>query len=525
MRKTVTLRHALSDTALLAGALPGESWSAWRILLIAAMGEALTDDERAIFTKLTDREKEPGEMVEVLLVVAGRRSGKTKAMSVLSVYLSTLCDWSDDLSLGERGVALFMAPTERQAVVAHRFSAELVDSVELLRSTVESRANSTLALKRGIDLETQPASWRHSRGFTSICVALDECAFLRTGDDAANPDTEIVAALKPSLATTSGPMLLTSSPSHMDGIVYRLWKKHYGAAGDPRCLVVHADSRSLNPSLRQSVIDRAYEDDPVGAAAEYGAEWREPFSAYLSREQVERCVERGISLRARLPGIQYVCFVDPASGTGTDSFAACIAHKARDKDRDVIVIDALFEVVPPFDAFTTVAWFAKQLRAWGIREVWGDNWAGGFPVSVFARVGISYMTCPLSASELYLHALPSFGGGMVALLDVGRGVEQLIGLRRRIGQGGHETIVHQGRAHDDVANCIVGAIWKLTPIEMAPIAAYPMLVTRDNLGEPVLVEGQRSIHGPGAPLKGPMEAWRPFVGGRGVGWRRFDNTG
>jgi hypothetical protein len=36
-------------------------------------------------------------------------------MAVLSIYVSTLCDWSDNLSLGERGLSLFLAPTERQA--------------------------------------------------------------------------------------------------------------------------------------------------------------------------------------------------------------------------------------------------------------------------------------------------------------------------------------------------------------------------------------------------------------------------
>jgi hypothetical protein len=38
---------------------------------------------------------------------------------------------------------------------------------------------------------------------------LDECAFLM-GDDSASSNTELMVALRPSLATTGGPMLLTS---------------------------------------------------------------------------------------------------------------------------------------------------------------------------------------------------------------------------------------------------------------------------------------------------------------------------
>jgi hypothetical protein len=61
MTPFVTMRRALSDEHLLGGVLGGDSWLAWRVLLIAAMGEALTDEERAIFAKLTGRGRESGE--------------------------------------------------------------------------------------------------------------------------------------------------------------------------------------------------------------------------------------------------------------------------------------------------------------------------------------------------------------------------------------------------------------------------------------------------------------------------------
>jgi hypothetical protein len=46
MKKLATMRDALSDPALLADALPGPSWAALRVILIACAGEVLTDDER-----------------------------------------------------------------------------------------------------------------------------------------------------------------------------------------------------------------------------------------------------------------------------------------------------------------------------------------------------------------------------------------------------------------------------------------------------------------------------------------------
>jgi hypothetical protein len=79
------MRRALSDTHLLGGVLGGDSWLAWRVLLIAAMGEPLTDEERAIFAKLTGREREPGGRVDELWCVVGRRGGKSRAVAALLV--------------------------------------------------------------------------------------------------------------------------------------------------------------------------------------------------------------------------------------------------------------------------------------------------------------------------------------------------------------------------------------------------------------------------------------------------------
>jgi phage terminase large subunit-like protein len=93
MRPKFTMRHASGDPALLADALKGDSWSIWRALLIASVGEALTDDERAIFKQFTGRDHEPGKMLDTWLTVAGRRSGKTTAIACFVVYLACLCDW------------------------------------------------------------------------------------------------------------------------------------------------------------------------------------------------------------------------------------------------------------------------------------------------------------------------------------------------------------------------------------------------------------------------------------------------
>jgi hypothetical protein len=92
MKPKVSLRRALADPKLLGKALAGPSWQAWHILLIAAVGERLTDSERVIFKKLTCRAREPGKLVHELVAIVGRRGGKSRAMATLLCWLAGLCN-------------------------------------------------------------------------------------------------------------------------------------------------------------------------------------------------------------------------------------------------------------------------------------------------------------------------------------------------------------------------------------------------------------------------------------------------
>ena len=115
MKPKVTLRQALADPQLLGGMLAGDSWAGWRTLLIAAIGEPLTDTEREMFTRLTGRKREPLQRIEELVAVVGRRGGKSRSAAVLAAYLGGLCE--HPLVPGERGVLLCIAPDQRQAKI------------------------------------------------------------------------------------------------------------------------------------------------------------------------------------------------------------------------------------------------------------------------------------------------------------------------------------------------------------------------------------------------------------------------
>src|SRR5215467_13482514 len=144
MKPTVSMREALTDAALLGSVLTGDSWLAWRVMLIAAMGEALNEDERTIFTKLTGREHEPLQIIEELVCVVGRRGGKSRAMSVLAAYIAGLC--KHDLVKGETGVLLCIAPDQRQASIVLEYASAALEQSPILKQMVVNRTADTLEL-------------------------------------------------------------------------------------------------------------------------------------------------------------------------------------------------------------------------------------------------------------------------------------------------------------------------------------------------------------------------------------------
>jgi hypothetical protein len=478
VKKLFSMRQALADPMLLDDALPGASWASWRALLIAIMGEPLeSDEERAAFKRLTGgRETEPGDMVELFLAVSGRRSGKSQSMATATVYLAMCCDWSEHLAIGEKPRALYLGPKQEQAGYAFDYAVGLIDHVKMFRRQVESRTADTITLKSGVILQIQAANACRIRGGTAISICLDECAYFPSSEESANRDEDLLTALRPSLATTGGPLFCITSPATMEGVVFNLHKRFFGPDGDRRVVVVQSDSLGLNPKLSREFVERQYEVDPTGAVGEWGGEFKVPVSAYLERPVIERAVAWGEGERGPIPGAKYLAFVDAAGGGGRDSFALAVGHVFADQGKKIAALDVLLETRPPFDADVVCARCAEVLRRYNLREVVGDKFGGDILVSFFRRHGIGYHPSAPSKSELYLYAAPRFMSGQISLLSQPRLVDQFCGLRRRILSAGREEVDHGRGQHDDCANAVAGLVWRLLPPEFGGALVTPMIV-------------------------------------------------
>jgi hypothetical protein len=172
LRKLITMREALESPAYFGTLLAGDSWAAWRVMLIAIVGEALTDGELVLFKTLTGRDSEPREPVEEFWAAIGRRGGKTRAMAVLAAYLAACVDHRDSLAPGERGVIPLLAASVQQAASAFAFIEGIFAVAPNLKDLVDGATSDTLSLTTGIDIQVRPASFRTIRGHHGGCCDL-----------------------------------------------------------------------------------------------------------------------------------------------------------------------------------------------------------------------------------------------------------------------------------------------------------------------------------------------------------------
>ncbi len=323
----------------------------------------------------------------------------------------------------------------------------------MLAQVVANTTADTLALTNACTLAAYPARPAAVRGLRARVVVLDELAFYRATDNTPN-DAEMLRAVRPCLATTGGKLFILSSPYAQSGALYDLHRKHFGR-NDSSVLVWQASAPDMNPTLSADYLQRMAADDPEAYRSEVLGEFRAGVSTFLDPEVVATSVETGVRERPPRPGIAYVAFDDPASGSGADAWTKAIAHREGDR----VVLDVLRTWLPKFNPSGVIAESAALSKAYGLHTTTGDRYAPGFVLEGFRAHGIAYALSTQDRSTLYLELLPLLNAGRVRLLDLPDLLRELRGLERRRGTAGRDRVDHAPGAghHDDRANSCAGA--------------------------------------------------------------------
>jgi hypothetical protein len=432
--------------------LPGkeqQTWAPWFTFLKVLFGPALDDADIALFGACTGRSDIPTDGFTTAWLCCGRRSGKSRMLAMISAYLAVFRDWSPYLSPGEVPTVMVIAADRKQARVIFRYTREFLKALDVV--SIERETQEVLELSNGVSVEIMTADFRSVRGYTAGALLLDEVTFWSS--EGSNPASEIIAALTPSMATVPGAMLLrASSPYAKRGVLYDAFREHYGRNGDD-VLFWKAATRTMNPSVSEAFIASETAKDPASAAAEYGAEFRDDISGFVSPEIVDAAIIKGRHVLSP-NGQPCVGFIDVSGGVH-DSHTCAVAFK----DECGAAVLACAREVKSSDTDAVVTEFCALLKSYGLTYAYSDRYGAEWVRAAFDRHGIELRQSPHDRSSLYLNLLPALNAGNVRLLDLPRLRSQLLSLERRTIRGtAREVIDHPSAGADDLINAAAGVL-------------------------------------------------------------------
>jgi phage terminase large subunit-like protein len=142
--------------------------------------------------------------------VIGRRGGKSQATAAYAVYLAAFGNYAGRLSHGEQAVVVLVAADRKQAKVLLGYCRGALEATPMMRQLIQSVTKEAITLTNGVTIEVHTGSFRRIRGRTAAAALCDEIGFWYS-EESANPDAEVLVALRPALATArkQSPLALT----------------------------------------------------------------------------------------------------------------------------------------------------------------------------------------------------------------------------------------------------------------------------------------------------------------------------
>jgi hypothetical protein len=448
----MNLHDAMLDPDLFGRTFGGPTFAAWRTVAKFLDGLPLNDAELALYRQMTGRMNAPSVPYREGYLIKPRRAGGTLFAAAVALH-AAIQDYRELLGPGEFATVALIASDRRQARQALRYVKGLVTDSPMIAAEVTNETAEGIVFAHRVQLEVHTTSFRSTRGYSFACVVLDELAFFRS-DLSANPDVELVRAVRPGLANLKGRLLGLSSPHSRRGHLYTMHRQHY--ARDSDVLVIQAGGPLLNPTLDPAIVAKARAEDPIAARSEWDAMFREDVTQFLDDALIDRAAFPGCKSRPRQYGFAYTAFVDPSGGR-SDAMTLAISHQEKSGK---VVLDRLLIDQAPFAPDDVVIKHAEVLGNYGLSSVQGDRYGGEWPVSAYRRHNVTYMPAGADKSAIYRETLPLFTAGRVELLDIPMLDTELRLLERSPRAGGRgEAVDHPPNAHDDAANAACGALW------------------------------------------------------------------
>jgi hypothetical protein len=260
----------------------------------------------------------------------GRRAGKSSTLTRLAVVEALY--GKHDVPPGDVGFVAIISTDRPEALGRLRTVQAILDALGVSYRPCKGGVVGIELAGRRTGFRVFTASIKGVSGFTAIFVLCDEVAKWADVDTGANPATEVISSVRPTMQTQpNARMVLSSSPMSMLDAHYDAFEQ-----GETDLQVIaHAPSWIANPTITEASTRRDEPDE---------TKWLREYAAIPSAEAETSLLTEAICERARrvlpmhwhlpyIEGYRYVAAMDPA--TRGHAWTLVVATKGPDGKRRV----------------------------------------------------------------------------------------------------------------------------------------------------------------------------------------------
>lgn len=296
--------------------------------------------------------------------------------------------------LGDKGVVAFISTTLKEAK-------ERLDTVEELLDVLQVKYKRTSA---EISLEDRPIVWRTYAasiagvsGFTCICAVCDEVAKWKDADTGANPASEVLASLRPTMATMSNARLFLSS-SPMGTLDAHATAFEAGNTEHQR--VAFAPTWVAHPALTES-LTRLLEPNEDVWRREYGAIPFEGSDAGIYAPVLLDAATREVAELKPERYHSYAAWMDPGMRSNAWTFGVATNRIVSGQFKRSIVLLREWKgtTSKPLDPFMVFGEMAPLCREYDLPCVTTDGYQFDALAPIATRAGITLHLDTLTAAK------------------------------------------------------------------------------------------------------------------------------
>ena len=186
------------------------------VFLKAVYGLPLSATEERLFCEHTGRSRyhPPDGGFPESAAIVGRQAGKDRIGSAIQSYEAISAEAQAD---GTEVYSLSIAQDARSSLrTAFRYACAPFEAIPAFARFVEQKRSGAWTLRNQVVLASYPCLPSSIRGIRCCCAVCTEIAYYRNSENMPT-DVEMLRALRPTLATTGGKLVLLSRPYAQSG--------------------------------------------------------------------------------------------------------------------------------------------------------------------------------------------------------------------------------------------------------------------------------------------------------------------